>query len=108
MESIHALQTSVYAFSFAISMAAKENKPSALSLCRRRTKDLGGATVDSVPKEKTSADFPPHPFNFSWEFIVEWLDWSCQGAAGTYILFVSKWTKRLMGCSFRCMCPEYE
>ncbi len=51
-ESIYALQTSVYAFSFAISMAAR-NKPSALSICQQM-KDLG-ATVDSVEKEKTSA-----------------------------------------------------
>ncbi len=42
-----------------------------------------------------------------WEFFVECLDWSCQGAAGTHVL-VSQRTKRLTGGGFRCMCPEQE
>jgi hypothetical protein len=51
-------------------------------LCIEALKSLAlGAIVDSVEKEKTLAgslgEFSPPQLYFSWEFLVECLDWSC-------------------------------
>jgi hypothetical protein len=78
-----------------------------LSLCRR-TKDLGTVKLLlTLFRRKRLLQAPPPPLTFLG-LLVECLGWSCQGAAATYFLFVSQWTKRLMGCGLRCMCLQYE